>query len=171
MLAAMAEQEILRCASCGAPLHADARACAFCGAELAHPPLATGAPRPQSEAVEALRAWVARIAGNVELQFGYVTEEQCAKMGQNFGGKLVALANQILNANAHRLQVNYVHAASPEDASTVYASLVKMVGKSNTVARKAHVVVEIITTDRHAIEPVIEVLRPDEVHRSHHHWL
>jgi len=164
-----AEQEVLRCAACGAPLHADA--CAFCGAALAHPLAPTGAPRPQSEAVEALRSWVARIAGSTELQFGYVTAEQCASFGQKFGGNLVALANQILNAGAHRLQVNYVHAASPADASAVYAALVKLIGKSNTVARKAQVVVEIITTDRHAIEPVLDTVRPDEIHRSHHHWL
>jgi hypothetical protein len=165
------EQAVLRCASCGAPLHDGARACAFCGAALAQPLPPVAAAAPQSEAIEALRSWIARLPNVVELQFGYTGAEQCAKFSQTFGGRVAALANQILNASAHRLQVNYVQAAAPPDGSAIFAGLVRLSGKSNAIARKAHVVIEVISPDAHAVAAVLDVLRPDEVHKPHHHWL
>jgi hypothetical protein len=140
---------------------------------MARAPAAPAAdPHPHSDAIDALRSYVARMPGAVELQCGYATADQCTKFAQNLGGRLHAIANQFLNVNARQLRVNYVHAASPQEAQTVYQSMVRLVGTSNTVARRTDVIVEIIADDHHAIEAVLDVLHPEEVHRRHHghHW-
>jgi hypothetical protein len=158
------DYEVVRCPSCGAPLPKDvaSQVCGYCKAVIAHPggpPVARTSPT-----IEAMRPR-SLPAGWVELQFGYAADEVCAKFAQSLGGGLRAVANQHVNASAQKLQVNYVHAVSLEAAQSVFRSMVKLVGKSNTVARKGDVVIEIICQDRKTAATALQLLAPEEVHR------
>ena len=165
---------IEKCPSCGAPLpiEADAQVCTYCKARVVRAGSHGGAEaHPSSPLVEAVRLQGGRMpAGWIELAFGYVPGDLCQKFSASFGAPLAALANQHINAAAHKLQVNYVHAASTQGAGVVFASMVKMVGRSNGVGRKGDVVMEVICQDAKTGGAALKALAPDEAHRPGRHW-
>jgi hypothetical protein len=146
------------------------QSCAFCGTPLARvDPAATGGTQagPGSDAIEAIRLRNLP-PGWTETQFAHATPDQVQQFAQSLRGALRGVGNQYVSARIVTLQINYVQAASLEIARTVFGSMVQLVGKVHSVARKGDVVVEIIChhdTDQHQAPWVLELLRPDEVHR------
>jgi len=169
------DQPVLLCSSCGAPLEAGATSCHFCGAQLAHAAGVTGAAPPgpapgTSPEIEAIRGAVARAHGLYEQQYGYVGPTQCAQFSSKLGGLLHAVSNQVLAQDGRPIQVNYVHAASPGDAARVYQSMVAEVGKTNLVARKGAVIVEVISRDARDVEAVRHAVQPEETNQKKSSW-
>jgi hypothetical protein len=171
-----AEQPVLLCSSCGAPLEAGATSCHFCGAQLAHAAgvalvATTTGPAPgTSPEIEALRGSVARAHGLFEQQYAYTSATQCAQFANKLGGLLRAVSNEVLAQDGRPIRVNYLHAASPDDARRVYQSMVAQVGKTNLVARKGDVVVEVISGDPRDVDAVTHALQPDETNRTRRSW-
>jgi hypothetical protein len=166
------EEAVIKCSSCGAPVHAGAPSCTFCGAELVHPAgTATGPGQGAagfSQPIEALRSAIVHTAGATEQQYAYASPEQCVQFAQKLGARLLAVSNEVLAHGGRSLRVNYLHGASPADAQAIYRSMVSLVGKSNLVARKGDVVVEVITGDSRDAKAVLAALAPDEHHHTHH---
>jgi hypothetical protein len=159
------EEAVSKCSACGAPLPPGATSCRFCGALLVRAvPLGAGIA-PASDAIEALRALVARMKGAVEQQYAYAPLAAVHLVAEKFGARLLTVSNEDLQRDGRALRVNYMHAASPADAQAVYAAIVALVGKTHIVGRKGDVVVEIATGDARDGKAVAEVLRFDEVSR------
>jgi hypothetical protein len=180
----MADQPVLQCSSCGAPLEAGATLCHFCGAQLAaHAPnayafaapgTAPAAPAAPAQGIspdiEALRAAVTRAHGLYEQQYAYVSQTQCGQFSSKLGGLLHAVSNQLLSQDGRRIQVNYLHGASPADVQRVFQSLVAQVGATNLIARKGAVVVEVITGDSRDREAVSHAVQPEETNQKKKSW-
>lgn len=169
------EQPVLHCSSCGAPLEAGATSCHFCGAQLAAAaPIAGVAPTAPaagtSPEIEAIRGAVARAHGLYEQQYAYASQTQCAQFSNKAGGLLHALSNQLLVQDGRPIRVNYLHAASPGDALRVYQSMVAQVGKTNLVARKGAVIVEVISGDSRDVEAVRHAVQPEETNQKRSSW-
>jgi hypothetical protein len=169
-----AEQPALHCSSCGAPLEAGATSCHFCGAQLAPaapiPGIAPGPAPGTSPEIEALRGAVARAHGLYEQQYAYTSQTQCAQLSSKVGGLLHAVSNQLLAQDGRPVRVNYLHAASPNDAQRVYQSMVAQVGKTNLVARKGAVIVEVISGDARDVEAVRHAVQPEETNQKRSSW-
>ncbi len=173
------EQPVIHCSACGAPLEAGATSCHFCGAQLANAapapaagvaPFAPGPAAGTSPEIEAIRGAVARAHGLYEQQYAYVSQTQCAQFSSKVGGLLHAVSNQLLAQDGRPVRVNYLHAASPNDALRAYQSMVAQAGKTNLIARKGAVIVEVISGDSRDVEAVKHAVQPEETNQKKSSW-
>jgi len=158
-----------RCPRCGAPLP-DAGyvvTCPHCRGQLAReaPARPQASARPRATAIDDHKLHGQRLPGGwIVVHEVHASPDVVERFAAKLGARLTAIANQVINADAKRVQLNYVLATDAAQAGRAFAAMVEQVGKHNAVARCGRVVVEAISGDARARTAAVDALRPDARH-------
>ncbi|MGD9581301.1 MAG: hypothetical protein AB7V50_08000, partial [Vampirovibrionia bacterium] len=118
--------------------------------------------------IESISVKPAQIGADYKLADSfYVDKSTLHSFEVKFNSKLDALKNDVFVSPANRVQINYIEADSSANAEKVYKEMVGLVGKSNVVALKGNVIVEVITNNTDSKKRIVKLLSPNKVHTNY----